>query len=499
VSDAYVKGSRLVGHIPEILFHADAENDRNEFLRESDFLKRRRTALVSEFVRGSGESKDIGAPLVSVIIPSKDQPDILAQCVEGVRAAAAGLVCEILVVDNGSTPENQRLIEQKLGAAEGKNGGGCVRNIRYLVKPMDFHFSRMCNLGAAEAKGKLLLFLNDDVLLGEDLIAEMASRAAREYTGAVGVKLLYPDTNRIQHAGITNLPMGPVHKLQFREDAQDDCGGFNHCCRNVLAVTAACLMVEAEKFREAGGFAEELPVAFNDVDLCFRLYELGYQNVCLNHLSARHYESLSRGADDSAEKLQRLVEERRRLYERHPGLEGRDPYYSIHLGRNGLDTGIRPAWETSANRVQILACKSADAHGMPAKGAMRRLSSAKLEGCRQDDCLMLRVEDCRGGEILGYGVVLGDNNACYENTLLLERQDEPETVFGWTLEGQFRPDLRENLPDQENVALCGFWVRLEDASLPSGSYRIGMLAANRVSGLRLVNWSKRYLQTADRS
>jgi hypothetical protein len=258
-------------------------------------------------------------------------------------------------------------------------------------------------------------------------------------------------------------------------------------------------MVDAEKFREAGGFAEELPVAFNDVDLCFRLYELGYQNVCLNHLSARHYESLSRGADDSAEKLQRLVEERRRLYERHPGLEGRDPYYSIHLGRNGLDTGIRPAWETCANRVQILACKGADAHGMPAKGAMRRLSSAKLEGCRQDDCLMLRVEDCRGGEILGYGVVLGDNNACYENTLLLERQDDPEVVFGWTLEGQFRPDLRENLPDQKNVALCGFWVRLEDASLPSGSYRIGMLAANRVSGLRLVNWSKRYLQTADRS
>ncbi len=248
--------------------------------------------------------------------------------------------------------------------------------------------------------------------------------------------------------------------------------------------------------------------------------------IHINQIYARHYESLSRGADDSPEKLERLLRERKKLYERHPGLEGRDPYYSPFLNHNGLDTGIRPAWETAGNRMQK--CGGTDKTSGRTEvhktgGEMTSGACVTLRDSRLDECLMLRVEDCRNGEITGYGVVLGDNNACYEKTLLLWKQEGAEengetpgstahdesaegkgcrtapdggkVICGWKLEGQYRPDLAENLPDQKNVALCGFWVKLMPDALPQGRYRIGMLARNRVSGLRLVNWSSRFVET----
>lgn len=480
VSGGYEKGSRSVAHIPQILFRAQSEKMQRRFLEKSDYLHARRQGLLTGFFENFADVESAHKPVVSVIIPSKDQPDILRQCVEGVRTACADIPCEILLVDNGSRPENKAKIESMIQEAGCLKMNGRELPIRYFYEPMEFNFSRMCNMGAKEAKGELLLFLNDDVVLGDECVGEMAARAARAYTGAVGIKLLYPDSGRIQHAGIMNLPMGPVHKLQFQADDKDYYGKANHSCRNFLAVTAACLMVEAEKFREAGGFSEELRVAFNDVDLCFRLYELGYYNVCVNDLNAWHHESLSRGADESPEKLARLLEEREKLYRSHPMLESLDPYYSIYLNREGLDTLIRPAYETAGNQLQ-------KAEGF--------LKPTDISNCRQDECLMVRVEDCRGRKMTGYSVVLGDNNACYEKVLLLESGTGTEgRVFGLTAEGQYRPDLEENLPDQTNVAMSGFSVELGAEAVPKGNYRIGMMARNRITGGRLVNWSNRFVE-----
>ncbi len=492
--DACRKGSRMVGHIPQILFHAASVEEQARFLTESCGLRGRRQQRMKDFLNHYLGSESACSPLVSVIIPSKDHPDILKQCIEGVRIAGADIPCEILLVDNGSNPENKLKIEELVQTEMRLAMNGKEVPIRYFYEPMEFNFSRMCNLGAEKAKGKLLLFLNDDVELCEPgCIAEMAARAVRDYTGAVGMKLLYPDSGRIQHVGITNLPMGPVHKLQFQADDRDYYGKANHSCRNFLAVTAACLMVEAVKFQEAGGFSEELRVAFNDVEFCFRLYEQGYFNVCLNDLYAYHHESLSRGADESEEKLERLLDERDRLYRKHPWLEGKDPYYSVHLNREGLDTRIRPAYETAGNHVQ-----KAD---VP-------LKQVKTGDCRQDDCLMFRVEDGRERKIVGYGVVLGDNNACYERMVLLrstgnaeenteekkEYTDETTAVYGVPLTEQYRPDLEENLPDQVNVALCGFTIELQKGVVPEGSYRVGMMVRNRVNGGKLMNWSNRVVQ-----
>lgn len=481
VSGGYEKGSGAVGHIPQILFHASAEEEQARFLEESSYLQMCRKELLTVFYEKLSDSESACKPVVSVVIPSKDQPEILRQCVESVKLSGADIPLEIIVVDNGSKPENKVKIEKMLWEEADNGVNGTKISIRYLYNPMEFNFSLMCNMGAGETKGKLLLFLNDDVVLQEGCIQELAARAVRAYTGAVGIKLLYPGTGHIQHAGITNLPMGPVHKLQSMRDDRDYYGRANHSCRNFLAVTAACLMVEREKFTEAGGFAPELRVAFNDVDFCFRLYELGYYNVCLNDIYAYHYESLSRGDDESAEKLKRLLGERKKLYERHPGLEGCDPFYSDFLNRDGLDVRIAPAYQTAGNRQQSVS-------------ALRTITD--ISAYREDRCLRVSVEDIRSKRIVGWSVVLGDDNACYKKTLLLRstEQERPAAVYGVVLEGQYRPDLEENMPDQANVALGGFMVEFSEGSLRKGSYQIGICACNRVTGLRLVNWSNRTLE-----
>jgi len=479
LAGGYEKGNRAVGHLAQILFHCRSAEEQGKFLRPSPFFKDCGGAIPEVFSR----QDTVWKPIVSIIIPSKDHPEILQKCLRGCVLAAEGrggevLPFEVILVDNGSSAGNRGRVQEiveKL-AADGYR-------ISYFYRPQEFNFSRLCNLGAAQAEGELLLFLNDDVeLCRPGCLESLAALAGREYTGAVGMKLYYPDSLRIQHAGVTNLPMGPVHKLQFQEDDREYYYGANRGRRNVLAVTAACLMTAKEKYLEAGGFAEELKVAFNDVDFCFRLYELGYQNVCVNDMYAYHHESLSRGTDEAPEKLNRLLGERERLYGRHPGLEGRDPYYSPYLGREGLDTGIRPAYLTAGNAMQKV-------ERCPVFRSLKRY--------RQDACLMVRVEDCRGGRIVGYGVVLGDNNACYERELLLWRQEGSEGGKGGyavRLAGQYRPDLEENLPDQVNAALCGFLVEIGEGVIPAGRYRIGMAARSRVTGLGLVNWSGRTME-----
>ncbi len=502
--DGYRRGFDAIGHLPEVLFHCDSVQSQEQYgiERAGDAREKPENPQNEGFVK---KQKASVKGTLSIVIPSKDHPEIVETCLKAIPKAAGRLPYEVLLIDNGSSEENKRKIEnlvQELSTAE--------RPIRYFYEPMEFHFSKMCNLGAEKATGELLLFLNDDVELAEEnVLYKMAELAVQEYTGAVGVKLYYPNSTKIQHAGITNLPMGPVHKLQFLEDDTSYYFDYNRGCRNVLAVTGACLMVEKEKFAQAGGFTEELRVAFNDVDFCFQLYELGYHNVCRNDCYAYHHESLSRGDDESAEKLQRLLHEREILYKRHPELEGRDPYYGKGLGREGLDTGIRPVYETAGNQIQ----------------QVEQFTSLKnLTKYRQDNCLLLRVEDSSNGKIQGYAVVLGDDNACYEKMLVLQAVDTEQTaetfgaayesadgkpdakgtddgiapsqggqMFAVVVEGQYRPDLVENMPDQINVALCGFHLSLSGAGLPAGKYRIGMLARNRVGRVKLINWSNRTL------
>lgn len=469
LAGGFEKKSNRIGHIPQILFHSKSIEELRRFLDAP-------IAGYEKQWERLESSKEEVRTRVSVIIPSKDHPALLEQCISSVLATCGEeflldtgfstqeISLEFIIVDNGSTEENKQRIEAFLSGLPVKN--------QYLYQPMEFDFARMCNLGERAATGKLLLFLNDDVECKEaGWLLPMVKTALRPYVGAVGLKLYYPGGKKLQHDGIVNLPMGPVHKLQFLIDDREYYFGRNTKDCNVLAVTGACLMVERERFREAGGMYEELKVAFNDVDLCFQLWKLGYKNVVINSSSAWHHESLSRGNDEAKEKLSRLRKERGILYERQKELSGWDPYYPQGLSGEFLDTGIRFSYLTGGNHLQ------------EGEGALTPFTEETA--FREDPCLMIRIERCDSGIVTGWCCVLGDDNACYDKYLLLK--DKDGKIESLLLQGQYRPDLEENMPDQKNVALSGFEVHLSEAIL-SGKL-LGAAAVNRITGLKLLSFS----------
>lgn len=463
----FTKGCQSIAHINGILFHRKTDWFTGE---TNSSMTREKTAGGQTDCR---DAKKQGMPYISVIIPSKDNAVVLKKCLDTLKKTAADISYEVLLVDNGSGEAVKKKIEEMRADAP---------DILYIYEPMEFNFSKMCNLGAERAKGSLLLFLNDDIeATHTGWLSDMAKLAERPHVGAVGCKLLYPDTDKIQHAGITNLPMGPVHKLQFLRDNKCYYDNRNRGIRNVSAVTAACLMVRREVFEEAGGFCESMQVAFNDVDFCFTLLEKGYYNAVCNHIHLLHHESMSRGADESEEKLKRLHRERTMLYDRHPGLNGKDPFYHDWLNRTGLDTRIQPAYRSGREIADVQAAKEV---------AKESNEAYVLKNARKDRCLLVRIEAADASHISGYGVVLGSDNACFNGKLLLERKGRQPAVYELDFTEQYRQDLQENMPDQKNVALCGFHVNIAEP-LPEGEYRIGMLATDKISGSSLINYSNR--------
>lgn len=423
---------------------------------------------------------------VSIIIPSKDNPKVLERCLRSVVKWTKEPEYEIVVVDNGSNEENKRMIEDMQ-----KEMG-----FQYIYHPMVFNFSFMCNLGAKNSTKDLLLFLNDDCeVRQEEWLKRLTAQAVICDTGAVGAKLHYPDSKMIQHCGIYSLYVGPAHKLQFKEDVRTYYDRRNLDIRNVLAVTGACLIMRREVFEEVNGFDEGLQVAFNDVDLCYKIYRAGYNNVIDNEVQLWHHESLSRGSDDSPEKMKRHQQERDGLYQRHKELWGDDPYYHPGLTSQYLDINYSYAYEYEADNSQIIFEHCVELESLPKK-------------IREDQCLVPMIEyagDIKKWhikeenlqEILqqaksenvvyfqGNMVVLGSNNSCYEKSVLL-RHVESGKFYQIKPEKRYRQDIFTNLLDQKNVALSGFAFYLELDKLPKGSYEIGALAKDLISGQHLL-------------
>ncbi len=498
----FERDCHTIGHIEKVLFHGnfpasgmgiqgpelcaretkEAQNLWEAYLRTGESPQ-----LVMELASGAAEEIKAllaGEQKVSVIIPSKDNPEVLEKCLISLtRRPESKVPMEILLVDNGSCAENKKKTEQ---LAERIRESGVT--VRYIYEPEEFNFSAMCNRGAKLAEGNYLLFLNDDIeVCGNDWLDKMILHAVQPYTGSVGLKLYYPDSVKIQHDGIVNLPVGPVHKLQFMEDDRSYYFGRNRYDQDCVAVTGACLLMKKEVFEEAGGFQEALRVAYNDVDLGFRLIEMGYYNVVLNDCFAYHHESLSRGSDESPEKMRRLTEERELLYQMHPQFRREDPFYPQGLNREGLDSRVVPAYLTDRNILQEPVWKA----GLPGGDDLQKI--------RKDECLMARVETAGPERIQGYSVILGDDNACYEKYLLLlptETDASLDTDRGTSfmkLLPAYRQELEENLPDQKNVALGGFCVSRKGEQLPAGTYSIAVLAVNRVSKLKLWNTTGKYM------
>jgi len=221
-------------------------------------------------------------------------------------------------------------------------------------------------------------------------------------------------------------------------------------------------------------------VAFNDVDLCYSLWEKGYYNVVVQDAFLYHHESLSRGRDEDESKLKRLIKERNLLYIRHPELEGADPFYPKGLNRRWLDVRIRPAYGAEEQEQSVKDGKKIG-NGLPTKVI-------------EDECLSFAIElakdDGKNIVCAGYCTVLGSNNACFDKELLFRKEKD---CYRIPLLDLYRADVEENLPDQECVGLSGYFVKIPKDLIAPGEYRIGMLAADKTSRLKLVNWSKRYI------
>lgn len=275
-----------------------------------------------------------GTPLVSILIPNKDQADTLRTCLESIKKKCMYPSYEILIIENNSTEEATFSYYKELEA----------QGIRVLKYPKQgFNYSAINNFGVKEAKGEYLLFLNNDMeIITPDFMEKMVSNLQRPQIGAVGAKLYYPD-NTVQHAGII-IGIGGIAGHAFLGLARGRSGYLHKASlqMNVSAVTAACMMMKKEVFEEVGGFEEELSVAFNDVDLCLRIGKAGYKIVYNPHVELYHYESKSRGAEDDEKKVRRFQSEIEFMRSRWIGLlKAGDPCYNTNLTLASWNYGLR--------------------------------------------------------------------------------------------------------------------------------------------------------------
>ena len=268
--------------------------------------------------------------LVSVIIPTKNGYDDLKLCVDSIIEKTSYPNYEIIIADNGSTdPKMQELFaEYKKQLDE-----------RFIVELIDipFNYSRINNLAAKKASGKYLLFLNNDTeVIEPNWMTTMVSYAQFDRIGCVGAKLYYPD-DTTQHAGVL-VGIGGVAGHALNNYDRTYCGYFGRLVIDVnyLAVTAACMMVKAADFKAVNGFDETLEVAFNDVDLCLKIYELGRYNVYAHQVELYHFESKSRGYEDTPEKQKRFAGEIKKMQDKWPAYIAHDPFYNDNLTKEGI-------------------------------------------------------------------------------------------------------------------------------------------------------------------
>jgi GT2 family glycosyltransferase/SAM-dependent methyltransferase len=263
-------------------------------------------------------------PLVSIIIPTRDRYELLSQCVKSVEEKTSYTHFEIVVLDNDSIePDTLAYLE------------AITERWRVHRCSGSFNFSRINNLGVAQAKGDYLLFLNNDTqVVRADWLDAMLEHAQRPEVGAVGAKLLYPD-GRIQHAGVV-LGIGGVAGHAFKHVPSGAPNYFDlaDVVRNCSAVTAACMMVPRRVFEEVDGFDERFRVAFNDIDLCLRIRQRGYLIVYSPLALLYHYESASRGKLHPPEDEELMW----RLWGQT--IRAGDPYYSPNLTQSREDWSL---------------------------------------------------------------------------------------------------------------------------------------------------------------
>lgn len=266
-----------------------------------------------------------GQPMVSIIIQNKNQGQMLRRCVQSILQKTSWPAFEVCVIENGSDAPETFAVYDELQQD---------KRVRLLHWQNPWNYAALNNYGAQQARGEMLLLLNNDVeILEPDWLQELLMYAQREDVGAVGALLLYANQT-IQHAGvITGICGAARHAFVGAQPGQPGYEGRITTVQNLTAVTAACMLVKKEVYRQVGGFCEEFAVGNNDVDFCLKLRQKGYLNVYTPFCKLLHYESATReGNEKTGAALQKAQQEDALLQQRWPAvLKNEDPYYNPGL------------------------------------------------------------------------------------------------------------------------------------------------------------------------
>lgn len=327
-------------HIPKILYHwrmvegsTSMVIDNKGYALErgrlaiEDALKRRKIKGVAKISDKCPyyyvEYEPVGNPKVSIIIPTRNHADITKKCIDSIYEKSTYKNFEIVLVDNQSDEKELFDLIEKYKKEHD--------NFKVVKANIEFNYSKINNMAVNETKSDYILLLNNDTeVITPNWLELLIGYASQSHIGAVGAKLIYPD-NTIQHGGVV-LGLGGVAAHVFMNYERDEVafGGRTSVPYNYSAVTAACLMISRKKWNEVNGLEENLKVAFNDIDFNMKLIKKGYYNVFVPMVELYHYESKSRGLDDTTEKYKRFVEEVNYMHNKWGKMLKEDPFYNIN-------------------------------------------------------------------------------------------------------------------------------------------------------------------------
>ncbi len=346
-----VEQTEKIAHIPKVLYHwrvHAASTADNPMSKKYAYDAGKRAVL--EHIRRCGEDAEVtdtkfpgfyrvkyrlpSEPLVSILIPNKDQAETLRSCLESVRQKSTYRNYEILIIENNSTePETFSYYKE----IDGKDG------IRVLYWKDGFNYSALNNYGFSFAKGEYIVCLNNDItVITPDWLERMLGQCMRSGVGIVGARLYFPD-DTIQHAGVI-VGIGGVAGSLFVGMPRERSGYLRKAIlqQDLSAVTAACMMVDRRAWEAAGGFDEKIAVAFNDVDFCLRVRSRGWLVVYEPNVEMYHYESKTRGYEDTPEKQLRFKSEIDFMQARWKEvLRKGDPYYNPGFSLKACDYSLK--------------------------------------------------------------------------------------------------------------------------------------------------------------
>ena len=325
--------SAAIVHIPKILYHwRQMAGSTAATYEAKPYVFDNQLRIVAEHLRRQGIDEaeaHFASPgivhavwptrhsTVSIIIPTKDKAELLRPCLDSLLQLTAYAHYEVILVDNGSQQAETLAYYDALRADP---------RVRIVPYAQPFNYSAANNVGAAQATGDLLLFLNNDIeILDPEWLEELVRWAERPEIGVVGTKLLYPD-GRIQHAGvIVGMEGHASHIFWGVHERSGGPFGSSEWYRDYMAVTGACMMMRRALFEEVGRFDEEYELAFSDIELCLRAIEAGYRNVYTPFAPLRHHEGGSRGQYIPVDDLLRAYNHMHTLVARG------DPFFNQNL------------------------------------------------------------------------------------------------------------------------------------------------------------------------